>query len=123
MVVNPESVQQIREVARALDTSQTTVRRKAADAVRLFTLQVERGAKLRAPVDTGALRNSITSSFSGDGLGTGFVGECGPAVNYAPFLEFGTVKMTPRPFLGPAFDAVEPGFLKALEQIDPLAGG
>jgi len=117
-----DGVEQIRSVARALDTSQTEVRRKARDAVRLSTLQVERGAKLRAPVDTGALRNSITSSFTGTGLGSDFVGECGPEVYYGVFVELGTVKMAPRPFLGPAFDEVEPAFVAALEQIDPLAG-
>lgn len=117
-----DGVEQIRSVARALDTSQTEVRRKARNAVRLSTLQVERGAKLRAPVDTGALRNSINSSFTGTGLGSDFVGECGPEVYYGVFVELGTVKMAPRPFLGPAFDEVEPAFVAALEQIDPLAG-
>jgi phage protein, HK97 gp10 family len=122
VVFDPEGVRQIREVARTLDTSQEEVRRKARDVVRLSTFQVERRAKRRAPVDTGALRNSINSSFSGDGLGTAFVGECGPEVHYGGFVELGTVKMAPKPYLGPAFDAVEPGFIEAMEQIDPLTG-
>jgi HK97 gp10 family phage protein len=126
-----DGVDQIRTLARDMDLSSFTTVKKVRDAVRKHAFAVERGAKLRAPVDTGALRNSINTSFSGSSKlaplsGTGLApgepvaAEVGPEVNYAPHLEFGTWKMAPRPFLGPAFDEVEPSFLAALEDI---AGG
>ena len=47
-------------------------------------LIVENDAKLKCPVDTGALRSSITSEVEGD------VGMVGTNVEYAPYVEFGT---------------------------------
>jgi HK97 gp10 family phage protein len=89
----------------------------AQKAVRKSTLEVERGGKTRAPVDTGNLRNSITSEFAGDARAGTFVGETGPEAYYGIFLEAGTERMAPRPFMGPAFDAVEPSFLAAIDEI------
>jgi len=119
MVFDPESVEELRTVARVLDMSQTNVRRKARDIVRKAALEVEKGAKLRAPVDTGALRNSISTTLFGAGLGAGdtIAAEVGPEVHYGIYVEYGTYKMAPRPYLGPAFDEVEPGFAAALEEL------
>ena len=49
---------------------------------------IEVSAKAKAPVDTGALRDSITSSI--DESGKTIVGQVGPHVHYAAYLEFGT---------------------------------
>lgn len=59
------------------------------------TLRVERAAKLKAPVDTGRLRASITSEVrrSGDT----WEGVVGSKVKYAPYQELGT-----RPHFVPA---------------------
>ncbi len=67
------------------------------------TIQVNRGAKRLAPVDTGRLRSSIT--FEIGQSGTFIVGRVGTNVHYAPHLEYGTVKMRARPFLRPALAA------------------
>lgn len=48
-------------------------------------------------VDTGTLKNSIKA----EKLDT-FSWAIGTKVDYAPFLEFGTTRMAPRPFMGPA---------------------
>lgn len=73
------------------------------------------GAANRAPVDTGALRNSVTTQVSGSG-GT-LRGEVGPTVNYARYVEQGTSRMRAQPFLRPATDAVLPGYEAALAQL------
>jgi phage gpG-like protein len=53
--------------------------------LRRSTLNVQAGAKRRAPVDTGRLRNSIATAFEREGL----VGIVGTNVEYAKAVEFG----------------------------------
>lgn len=77
-------------------------------------------------VDTGRLRASISHNFTESGMSYGRVDSgansedgvgsperkskseftlvVGTRVDYAPFLEFGTSKMAPRPFLRPVFE-------------------
>lgn len=83
-------------------------------------LYAVRQAKQKAPVDTGRLRASITiadsdgliqpidnEALTGDGVepsNENFVVKIGTNVSYSSFIEFGTVKMSPQPFLRPAVD-------------------
>lgn len=53
-------------------------------------------AKEKAPVDTGRLRNSVSHMSDGEAV------YIGTNVEYAPYVELGTVKMAARPFLKPA---------------------
>lgn len=78
---------------------------------------VERIAKAFVPVDTGALKNSISAASSGT---TAVVG---PTMEYAPYVEFGTRRMAQRAFMGPALDRVSPGFVSAMEQVGRLSLG
>ncbi len=80
-------------------------RQELSALIRKATLQVEAGAKLRAPVDTGLLRNSIQSTFEGDLAGIVFVG-----VEYGIHVEFGTTRMRAQPFLLPALEEVVQSF-------------
>lgn len=84
---------------------------KAARAVAKTAAMIESGAKQRAPVDTGTLRNSIDSTVSI------LTAEIGPTANYGAYVEYGTWKMAPQPYMGPSADAAEPGFRKAMEQV------
>ena len=59
---------------------------------------VQSQAKLLCPVDTGRLRNSIIFKIKGH---SAFVGT---NVEYAPHIEYGTVKMPPKSFLRAAID-------------------
>ena len=59
-------------------------------------------------IDTGFLANSI--QVEADGL----TASVGTNAEYAEHLEFGTSRMEPRPFFGPAFEAERPVFEKAL---------
>ena len=63
------------------------------------SLIVEADATLRAPVDTGNLRSSITHRVLSDEEA-----HIGTNVEYAPYVEQGTSKMAAQPFLRPALD-------------------
>lgn len=63
-------------------------------------IRTVRHAKRIAPVDTGRLRSSITHEVGGDA--EGIVARVGTNVEYAAHLEYGTVRMSARPFLRPA---------------------
>ena len=87
--------------------------------VKSIAFQVEALAKMKAPVDTGALRNSIYVSLQDshtppseatenlpipDNDVTAFVG---PSVEYGINQELGTSFMEPQPYLLPALREVE----------------
>lgn len=73
-------------------------------------------AQAFVPVDTGTTKSSIHATIAGGGLEA----EIGPTTSYAPFLEFGTSRMAPRAFMGPALDRETPGFVEAISQIPGL---
>jgi HK97 gp10 family phage protein len=74
----------------------------ASVVVRRTALAIEADAKVNAPVDTGALRNSISTDVA---LGEVITAEIGPTVDYGIYVERGTEYMDPEPYLGPAYDA------------------
>ena len=93
-----------------------------------FAFGVEAEAKMNAPVDTSALRNSIytVTSDGQDGYGaasaaadgarpgvkteplptpaTPIVANVGPCVEYAEYVELGTSRMAAQPYLFPAVE-------------------
>lgn len=62
--------------------------------------------------DTGRLLGSITTTFFNNRLAA----EIGPATSYARFLEFGTDRMAPRPFVVPAYTKNRKAITRALGQ-------
>jgi HK97 gp10 family phage protein len=87
----------VEEVLRRLDglVSEAALRRGLAGAAHL----VEGVAKVKAPVDTGFLRNSIgvlSVSSREAVVGTG--------AEYGVYLEMGTRRMAARPFMRPALE-------------------
>jgi len=97
---------------------------KAADSIgeraflvlRKTAVDVEADAKMFAPVDTGNLKNSISSepAFPQPGV---VEMEIGPTANYGAFVEFGTSRMAPRAYMGPALDRRTPAFVAAMEKV------
>lgn len=78
---------------------------------------IEASAKAIAPVDTGNLRNSIKTSDLRTVSQSAPSAEVRASAIYAQYLEFGTSRMAPQPFMGPAASKHEPAFLKAMEEL------
>lgn len=108
-----------------------------ADAIAKASFAVEARAKLRAPVDTGALRASIYTSLAGGGRSDDAMADAlsrrpgvetnplpiprdnhtayvGPSVEYAAELEFGSAGRAAQPYLLPAVRETEKEFLKMI---------
>jgi HK97 gp10 family phage protein len=75
----------------------------AAKVINRLAFQVEARAKMFAPVDTGAMRNSGFTEAATDENQTATVGF---TVEYAPFVEFGTRFQGAQPFLTPAVETI-----------------
>lgn len=110
-------VYELSALAATLRASGPRVGTRVSQAVRKSALDVERGAKMLAPVDTGNLRNSISTTITGSGSAASISADIGPTANYGAYLEYGTSRMRPQPYMGPALDRVEPGFVAAIEQL------
>jgi len=80
------------------------------DVIKVAAFNIEKDGKQRVAVDTGATKNSIFVTFD-DG---GFSASIGPTTEYAPFIEFGTHRMTARPFMIPALESERKPFLDAI---------
>lgn len=102
---------QVAALAADLGKAAPAVKRKAVRVVAKAAHDVEARAKATAPRDTGALVNSISTTNKG------MTAEVGPTVNYAAYVEHGTSRMSPQPYMGPAADAVEPAFVAAMSQL------
>lgn len=102
-------------IARNLSNASREVMPRARQAMKKALGDIGTGAKNRAPVDTGALKSSITTQTQGNRDYAR--GEVGPTVNYGGFVERGTSRMRAQPYLRPATDAVLPGYEAALGQI------
>jgi HK97 gp10 family phage protein len=77
--------------------------------LRSLGFQIEREAKQNAPVDTGRLRGSITTKV--EDLGNVLKVKVGTNVEYAPYVEFGTLP-----------HVITPDQAEALQWMDPETG-
>lgn len=81
-------------------------------AVAKAAFDIEANAKVRAPVDTGALKNSIQAS---EETGNPTAWRVGDGVEYGIYQEFGTRFMPAHPWLVPAVEAVRSEFLEVIK--------
>lgn len=109
------------DMAKTFATAPAKFRAEARAAMRKTAAGIQGTAQNLAPVDTGALQNSITSDYteSADTLRI----EIGPTVNYGAFVERGTSRNRAQPYLRPAVDRHEPGLLQAFAQLSERALG
>ncbi|MCG6796351.1 HK97 gp10 family phage protein [Geobacillus sp. YHL] len=80
------------------------MKQRREQTIKQIAVFVEAEAKLRAPVDTGRLRNSITHQT--ENSETQSKAYIGTNVEYAPYVEFGVASknIRPQPYLRPAID-------------------
>lgn len=71
---------------------------QVSTVVRKTAFDIERDAKIFAPVDTGNLRNSISTTA------VALSAEIGPTAAYGAYVEYGTSRQAPAAYMGPAFD-------------------
>lgn len=104
-------VSELNKLAADLGRASTTVVERSSLAIRKTAYDIEADAKRFCPVDTGNLRNSISTDTHV------LSAEIGPTAEYAAFVEYGTSRMAPEAFMGPAFDRHAGELVTALEQI------
>jgi len=106
---------ELRAFATDLRKTNAKAQNMARQAVAKTAADITSDAKVYAPVRTGNLRASIGHDLTES---NGVVeAEIGPTASYAHFLEHGTSRMAPRPFLGPAFDRRAPNLEKAMSML------
>lgn len=120
-----DGIEELNTVEAELRTAAARIGVKGSAVVRASALQVEAWAKQFVPVDTGHLKGSIgPPTFHGDGRSGAMEAVIEATADYSGFVEWGTSRMAPRAFMGPALDRVAPDFIAAMEAIsDPLEQG
>ena len=90
---------------------------KSSAVLRKTAFDIEHDAKLLAPVDTGNLMNSISTTITGDGRHGQMTAEIGPTAEYGIYQEYGTSTQPGKPYLTPAFDRRIGPFEAALAKV------
>lgn len=85
------------------------IERDIEQAIQDGAAEIAQTAQAIVPVDTGALRASITMRR---GMNEWIVET---RIEYAPFVEFGTRYMAAQPYLRPAYERHRPGIIAACE--------
>lgn len=85
---------------------------QSSQVIRNNTERLKASAQSKAPVDTGFLKNHITSSYP-DSL----EGHVKSEAAYSGYQEYGTRFQTGKPFMRPALKEVEPQFKKDMTDV------
>lgn len=112
-----EGIEDLYRLERDLAGAPGRVTAEGSALVRHTALAMEATMKVACPVDTGATRESIGTDITGDGRHGEMTAVIGPTTSYSPFLECGTVKMNPHPFVRPGFDAHLPQFEAGVDRL------
>ena len=101
----------LRELEDKLSNLDEKLKRALEEALEEIAEKIRDDAKSFAPVDTGALRKSIRVEKKGElqfsvvaGDGGVINPRTGREVDYAGFVEFGTSRMSPQPYMQPALE-------------------
>lgn len=112
-----------KSVADVEKEAKTSIQRGAASGVVYRRYNPRRDHKASSPgqppaSDTGFLVNNIKRKIDSDKMG----GEIASRAFYSKFLEFGTSKMLPRPFMFPALEKHRAKIIKRISQAIKVAG-
>ena len=108
----------LRKLAADITKAAKTTGARAQVLIRKTAIDIESDAKRIVAVDTGNLKGSIGhSDLRTVGRSGSLAVEIGPTASYGIFLEQGTSRAAPRPFMGPAADRHTPGFEQAMSQL------
>lgn len=114
------NLSQILNLADNFDAKADRVGDEILAAVTAAAAVAERTAKALAPVRTGALRNSIDTKVYGSGRLAGVRAVVRANTHYSWYVEAGTARQKPQPFMEPARAAAERQLMKAMTQIADL---
>ncbi len=116
-----DGVDALNAVAADLSRAAGTVGQKAAAHVRKTAAAVEATAKRFVPVDSGDLKRSIDTAIVGDGRHAQMSADVFTDSPYGGYVEWGTSRMAPHAYLGPALDRHSGHFTAGLRDLsDPL---
>lgn len=119
-----EGIEDLYKVAAEFERKSGQVGKQGSAVLRKTALAIEATAKELVSVDTGFLKGSITTEFEGDGRFGEMTALIGPEAHYGGYVEWGTSRHGPVPYMGPAMDRHVPEFTAALEQLaDPFDRG
>lgn len=110
-------ISEARALASRITTNTGKVGAQASALLRKTAYDIQTDAQALAPVDTGTLRASISTTITGDGRNGTMSAEIGPTVEYAIYQEYGTSTQSGTPFMGPSFDRRAPAFNEGLAQL------
>lgn len=101
----PIDVSQLVALGADLGKAPARIGREGSKAVRKAGRQVQQTAKKIAPKLTGELQGSIEITNQGDGRSSALSVTVTATSAHAMFVEYGTYKDAPQPFMAPAGDA------------------
>ena len=103
MVEISVEIKGLQEFKNKLNRFSNETKKEVDDAIQKTALFIEAKGKTFAPVDTGRLRNSIHYRKTAEYEAEVIVG-----AHYGAFVEFGTTRMRPQPYLRPAVNFAKP---------------
>jgi len=110
-----------RELQRHLQKMSDDIAMKTKRETYAAGLEVQKIARLRLRGKEGGTKawktGFLANSIIVEKLDKGMMVEIGPTAPYGPYIEYGTRKMSARPFLHPAWLAVDEKFLHKIKKI------
>jgi len=113
----------LKELEEKLSNLEEKLSKALAEALEEISEKIRDDAKNFAPIDTGALRKSIRIEKKGKlqvsiiaGGGGVINPRSGREVDYAGYVEFGTSRMAPQPFMQPALEKNRDEILRIVKE-------